>query len=592
MGSGTWRDEGSGQLSLNRIFYFNSSSFDLVNRSLAFSAVFGSRDLILTRDADSTLAQRNGTSPQESRIYGTYSSSGANYERFFVKTNTGGATQIGLSAAGTGQNRDLEFVTGGSTRMTVTSGGDVGIGTLTPAEKLDVIGNVVLSNNSGLKIRNNVGTLRNVIKIDSGNQLIIGENAGPIYINSANDQYFVRGGAFKMTLGSNGLSINAGSTPPNSGVGLYVATGNIGIGTSTPTAKLDILDTTLAGSGGLSGSALNIAQTWNTNLTPTALSVNVTDLSSNASSLLMDLRVGGVSRFSVDKSGVTRIRGTLPTLRFGGGSHPFFYVSGSNELSFRGSQLVLQGIDATPPGSLSFSRSDSSPALFGEASGTIAQRSGGTAQTFRLYNTFTDQDNYRRLSFTSVASEQRILAQAAGTGAAMSLNLGSGNSPQWQISTSGHLLGYGDNNFDIGSVSTNRPRDLHIARNAAIAGNLAASGSITGGDCILSGKLELNTVTRVSFGPQTSANPMLVRRGDALLGCRTGTNVSDASFSCSNLTASGDIEATDSTKGIILKSPDGTRYRITVTNGGALSSTDLTPPAPTTPPPLTTTPAP
>jgi hypothetical protein len=54
----------------------------------------------------------------------------------------------------------------------------------------------------------------------------------------------------------------------------------------------------------------------------------------------------------------------------------------------------------------------------------------------------------------------------------------------------------------------------------------------------------------------------------------------------------GDIEVTDSASGIILKSPDGTRYRITVTNGGALSSTDLTPPAPTTPPPLTTTPAP
>jgi hypothetical protein len=51
----------------------------------------------------------------------------------------------------------------------------------------------------------------------------------------------------------------------------------------------------------------------------------------------------------------------------------------------------------------------------------------------------------------------------------------------------------------------------------------------------------------------------------------------------------GDIEITNSTNGIILKSPDGTRYRITVTNGGALSSTDLTPPVTTTPPPVTTT---
>jgi hypothetical protein len=34
-----------------------------------------------------------------------------------------------------------------------------------------------------------------------------------------------------------------------------------------------------------------------------------------------------------------------------------------------------------------------------------------------------------------------------------------------------------------------------------------------------------------------------------------------------------DIEITDSTKGVILKSPDGTRYRITVSNGGTLTVT-------------------
>ena len=32
-----------------------------------------------------------------------------------------------------------------------------------------------------------------------------------------------------------------------------------------------------------------------------------------------------------------------------------------------------------------------------------------------------------------------------------------------------------------------------------------------------------------------------------------------------------DLEITDSAKGLILKSPDGTRYRVTVANGGTLS---------------------
>lgn len=35
----------------------------------------------------------------------------------------------------------------------------------------------------------------------------------------------------------------------------------------------------------------------------------------------------------------------------------------------------------------------------------------------------------------------------------------------------------------------------------------------------------------------------------------------------------GDAEITDTTKGVILKSPDGTRYRITVANGGTLTIT-------------------
>jgi hypothetical protein len=42
-----------------------------------------------------------------------------------------------------------------------------------------------------------------------------------------------------------------------------------------------------------------------------------------------------------------------------------------------------------------------------------------------------------------------------------------------------------------------------------------------------------------------------------------------------NLTASGDIEATDSTKGVILKSPNGTRWRIIIDDSGELTATAL-----------------
>ena len=38
-----------------------------------------------------------------------------------------------------------------------------------------------------------------------------------------------------------------------------------------------------------------------------------------------------------------------------------------------------------------------------------------------------------------------------------------------------------------------------------------------------------------------------------------------------NATFEGDIEVENSTDGLILESPDGTRYRVTVANGGTLS---------------------
>lgn len=50
-------------------------------------------------------------------------------------------------------------------------------------------------------------------------------------------------------------------------------------------------------------SAIDAALTWNTSGTPSALKVNVTDTASNASSLLMQLQVGGSNRLTVAKSG-------------------------------------------------------------------------------------------------------------------------------------------------------------------------------------------------------------------------------------------------------------------------------------------------
>jgi len=57
--------------------------------------------------------------------------------------------------------------------------------------------------------------------------------------------------------------------------------------------------------GSASASFVDLAGTWNTSGTPTAIKLNITETGagSNAASLLMDLQVGGASRFNIRKDG-------------------------------------------------------------------------------------------------------------------------------------------------------------------------------------------------------------------------------------------------------------------------------------------------
>lgn len=69
----------------------------------------------------------------------------------------------------------------------------------------------------------------------------------------------------------------------------------------TNAVAMSVTGQSLTGSN--ASTLLNLATTWNTSGTPTALKLNVTDTASNASSLLMDLQVGGSPQFRVRKSG-------------------------------------------------------------------------------------------------------------------------------------------------------------------------------------------------------------------------------------------------------------------------------------------------
>lgn len=114
-----------------------------------------------------------------------------------------------------------------------------------------------------------------------------------------------------------------------------------------------------------------------------------------------------------------------------------------------------------------------SPDLFivRDAANTLALRNGASAQTFLIYNTFTDASNYER-GFLKWNSNQLFLGtEAAGSGSIRDLALQSaagiffktgGSTDRWVIAFGGTFFAATDNTYDIGSVGANRPRNLHM----------------------------------------------------------------------------------------------------------------------------------
>jgi len=414
----------------------------------------------------------NGTSATKVLIHNTYSGAGANYERAKLawESNT---FVIGTEIAGTSvTSRNIAF-----------TGGNVGIGTTSPSAKLHIT-------NGGLFVDHDY----NSVSVPGGGLLgmYLRGNSGvsPFGFSAASTGnisasaplfYYSWIAATKL-----GFASYDGSSA-NQFIAFDYTSKNIGISNTSPAAKLDISDTTSAGSGSLAASTLNIASTWSTTGTPTLVKCNVVDTSSNAASLLMDLQVGGSSKFSASKNGVVQVGSTSTgpwyegRFRAGAGAGLGFDGSGNMTLLTANNTQVLWVTGARVLGWANFAIAwastvssggnlyDATPDLFltRDAAGTLAQRNSTNPQTFRLYRTASGSpgSDYERLALSSTtyssAVYQTIAAESAGTGAA---NINMVVSPK---GTGAFMLQTPDGTATNGNARGANAIDLQIVRNSA-----------------------------------------------------------------------------------------------------------------------------
>lgn len=94
-----------------------------------------------------------------------------------------------------------------------------------------------------------------------------------------------------------------------------------------------------------------------------------------------------------------------------------------------------------------------------DAANALAQRNGTNAQTFRVYNTFTDLNNYERINVAWLSNVATLEAARGGTGSARNISFATNGSHRWQVdATGGHFIAAADNTYDIGASGANRPR--------------------------------------------------------------------------------------------------------------------------------------
>lgn len=226
---------------------------------------------------------------------------------------------------------------------------------------------------------------------------------------------------------------------------------------------------------------MDLSQTWNgAGVTFGALNLNITDTASSAGSKLLDLKVGGSSKFSVDKAG---------------------------NVSIPSDAAMIIGPDVK---------------LYRDNPNELALRNGTNPMAFGVFNTFTDMSNYE-VGYLSWVSNQFIVGQAqGGTGVQRNMVVQGASSiffrtndratSDWQMATDRTFRSATDGQSSIGTPSAGRPLDIYVTRvvrtGATTVASLPSAATVTAGARMLVTDANAPTFAAVVAGGGSTVVPV------------------------------------------------------------------------------------
>lgn len=255
------------------------------------------------------------------------------------------------------------YVLGQSVVSTTTpSAGQIPVGNAggTAYAPVSVSGDLTLASTGAATIANSAVTLAKIANASASSKLLGSGASGS-------------GSAYaEITLGTglsmSGTTLNSSASATPGGSTTQLQYNNAGAFAGMSGTEWDDTNRSLTLTGATvttSNPVFNLTQTWNAGaVTFTGFKFNVTDTASAAASMLLDLQVGGSSKFQVTK-----------------GAGAFFSLN------------------------------------------AVELRNSTSAQTFRVYNTYTDASNYERGFMRWASNVLEIGAEQAGTGGYRNLKL-------------------------------------------------------------------------------------------------------------------------------------------------------------------------